>query len=69
MQPLALKCLFDDLEYDGTQFTYDKFRFPFVVFATNNTFHFVGHHSTTNQLRLCKWTGWLVISVISHERH
>jgi hypothetical protein len=42
----VLKGSSDYLEFDFTEFTYDKLRFPFVMLATNTSFHLVGHHAT-----------------------
>jgi hypothetical protein len=44
MQLPKLRGLFDDSEFGGTEFTYDKFRFPFVMLTTELAFHLVGHH-------------------------
>jgi hypothetical protein len=59
MQFPKLRGLFDDSEFDGTEFTYNKFRFPFVMLTTKFTFHLVGHN-TTALVQELKRTGWLV---------
>jgi hypothetical protein len=46
IQSLVLKGSFDYLEFDGTEFTYDKLRFPFVMLTANIAFHLVGHPAT-----------------------